>query len=187
MAKNMENRETINLSLSNHKRNLSNLFLRLIWNITSFIIYYFPGRNFSFLRVFLARLFGAKIGKNVLIDSKVEIFCPWNLEIGESSAIGRHVKIHNFSRVKIGKHCVISQWSYLCSSTHNYKGNMELISKDIFIEDYSWVAADCFIQAGAIIKKGTIIGAKSNFKGVSNPWTICEGNPCEEKKKRKLN
>ncbi len=183
----MKRRSSIDLKFSNHKRNLLELFLRIIWNITSFIFFYFPGRYFSILRVYILRIFGARIGERVLINSKVEIYCPWNLEIGERSVLGRNVRIHNFAKVKIGNHCVISQWSYICCSTHNYKGNMELISKDINIKDYSWIAADCFIHGGSIINKGTVIGTKGNFRGESNEWSIYEGNPSIFIKKRELN
>ena len=72
----------VDLRLSNHKRKLDILFYRFLWNIISYVFYFFPGRGLSFARVLLARLFGAQIGKGVLIDSKVEIYCPWNLIIG---------------------------------------------------------------------------------------------------------
>ncbi len=116
----MENK-TVDLRLSNHKRKINILFLRFLWNIISFLFYIFPGRGLSSIRVNLARLFGAQIGKGVLIDSKVEIYCPWNLKIGDHSAIGRGVLIHNFEKVIIGSHCVISQFSYICCSSHRYK------------------------------------------------------------------
>ena len=167
----------VDLKLSNHKRKIDILFYRFLWNMISYVFYFFPGRGLSFARVHLARLFGAQIGKGVLIDSKVEIYCPWNLIIGNYSAIGRGVLIHNFEEVIIGSHCVISQFSYICCSSHRYKKNMELVNKKIKISDYSWVAANCFIHGGSFLDKGTILGAKSCFKGSSKPWSIYEGNP----------
>ena len=51
----------------------------------------------------ILRLFGAKIGKHVHIYSSTVIWFPWNLEIGDWSAIGEETLIYNLGKVTIGE------------------------------------------------------------------------------------
>src|SRR5215470_8016728 len=59
----------------------------------------------SGLKCALLRLFGARIGKGIVIKPRVNIHFPWKLEIGDYTWIGEEVCILNFELVKIGKHC----------------------------------------------------------------------------------
>ncbi len=57
---------------------------------------------FSGLKCSILRLFGAKIGKKVVIKPGVNVKYPWFLEIGDFSWIGEDVWIDNLGKVKIG-------------------------------------------------------------------------------------
>src|SRR5262245_19943810 len=63
----------------------------------------------------ILRLFGARIGKGVIIKPRVNIHMPWKLVIGEFSWIGEEVFILNFEPVTIGSHCCVSQRVFLCT------------------------------------------------------------------------
>jgi putative colanic acid biosynthesis acetyltransferase WcaF len=71
-------------------------------------------------RNFLLRLFGAKIGKKVIIRPSVKITYPWKLSIGDYSWIGDDVDLYTLGEIDIGNHVVISQRSYLCTGSHDY-------------------------------------------------------------------
>ena len=92
-----------------------------LWRIFQSTLFRFSPRFTNNWRRFLLRLFGANIGKNVLIRPTVNILYPWYLSINDYSWIGDNVTIYNMANVSIGKNCVISQKSYLCTSTHDYK------------------------------------------------------------------
>ena len=64
-------------------------------------------------RVWLLRLFGAKVGKIVIIKPGVNIKNPWYLEIDDYAWIGEIVWIDNLVKVHIGKKAVISQGALL--------------------------------------------------------------------------
>ena len=64
-------------------------------------------------RVWLLRLFGAKVGKMVFIKPGVNIKNPWYLEIDDYAWIGEIVWIDNLVKVHIGKKAVISQGALL--------------------------------------------------------------------------
>ena len=74
----------------------------LIWyciNATFLNTYFLPSSSF---KVFLLKLFGAKIGEGVVIKPNVNVKYPWRLEIGNYTWIGEEVWIDNLENVKIG-------------------------------------------------------------------------------------
>jgi putative colanic acid biosynthesis acetyltransferase WcaF len=141
------------------KRKLSKLhFLKIaLWFfINNLIICSFI--PFSKIRVFLLKLFGAKVGNNVIIHPYVNIKYPWKLEIGNNCWIGYRVWIDNIAAVKIGNNCCISQDVYFCTGNHNFKKKeFDLLSEEIIVEDNSWIAAKTIIAPGVCVKKNSII------------------------------
>ena len=160
---------------------------RLLWAGFQPLFFLPPHRLLSPLRVLALRLFGAKIGPRVLIMGGVRIWMPWNLEIGELTAIGWNVEIYNFGRIRIGSSTVISQYTYLCSASHDHTHpHFPLIWKPIDIGSKCWIAAGAFIGPGVTIGEGSVIGARSVVTQPMPEWTVCAGNPCRPLKPRTL-
>src|SRR3977135_1253026 len=70
-----------------------------------FINYYILNSSFPWpyrLKVFLLRLFGAKIGAGLIIKNRVRIKNPWRLVIGDHCWVGESVWIDNLEDVSIG-------------------------------------------------------------------------------------
>ena len=67
----------------------------------------------------LLRLFGAKVGKDILIRPTARFTYPWKISIGDYSWIGDDVVLYSLDEIYIGEHYVISQKSYLCTGSHN--------------------------------------------------------------------
>jgi len=133
----------------------------------------------------LLRLFGAKIGENVLIRPTAKILYPWRLTIGDWSWIGDEVTLYNMANIDIGKNCVISQKSYLCTSSHNYtKSSFDIYAKPIEIKDEAWIASDVFIAPGVTIGYGTVVGFRSTVNKTLPPKMVCFGNPAKPIKPR---
>ena len=63
----------------------------------------------SAIKIMFLRMFGAKIGKGVLIKPHVRIKFPWNLTIGNNVWVGENVWIENQAHVTIGNNVCISQ------------------------------------------------------------------------------
>src|SRR5665647_925875 len=77
-------------------------FKRSCWYFVSAVFFqnsFFP---FSSFKVFLLRLFGAKVGKKMIIKPCVTIKYPWFLHTGDHSWIGENVWIDNLGMVTIG-------------------------------------------------------------------------------------
>lgn len=172
-----------------NKLSLKNKISRVLWNFFWLVLFRpFNLPQFNFLRIFLLRCFGAKIGKGCKIQSTVKIWAPWNLELGDLVAFGFDVLCYNPGKVIIGNKVAISHNVHLCSASHDFtKKNNPLITKPIVINELTWVSTDSFIGMGVTIGKGAIIGARSSvFKDVKE-WTIVGGSPAKFIKKRILN
>lgn len=161
--------------------------IRLIWNLCWNIVRYLP-KQLSFVKVFVLRVFGAKIGSKCLIDFGVKIWIPWNLDLSDGFvAIGRNVEIYNYAKIEIGKMTVISQYSYLITGTHDYTNPVfPLIWKPISIGSEVWVAAGSWVFPGVSIGEGAVIAARSNVTKNMPSWQVCAGSPCKPLKKRIL-
>ena len=184
----MSNSYKINSANYQNKLSLTNKIGRLIWQIINLVLFrYFSFKIFNSWRIFLLKLFGAKIGKGCVIYSSVKIWAPWNLEIGDFVALGSYVDCYNVDKIIIGSNTTVSQYAYLCSASHDvFLSENPLITAPIIIEDQSWVAADSFISMGVTIGQGAVVGARACvFKNVES-WTIVGGNPAKFLKKRIL-
>lgn len=85
----------------------------------------------------------------------------------------------------MGNKVVISQYSYLCTATHDYESEANTLCwKTIEVGNYAWVAADTFVGPGVTVGEGAVVGARAVvFKDVE-PWTVVGGNPAKFIKKR---
>jgi len=136
-------------------------------------------------RAFLLSLFGAEIGKNVKIRPSCKITYPWKITIGDYTWIGDDVVLYSLGKIEIGRNVVISQKSYLCTGSHDYKADhFDIYSNNIKIEDKVWIATDVYIAPGVMIGEAAVVGARSSvFKNLPSN-SICIGSPAKVIKKR---
>ena len=154
-------------------------WLILIWWLVQAVFFPLTLHNFSFFRCWLLRLFGAKIGKKVVIRPRARFTYPWKVEIDDYSWIGDNVVFYSIDRIQIGSHCVISQKSYLCTASHDFQDEaFGLITSPIRIGNGTWIATDCFIAPGVSIGDNAVIGARSSvFKDIPSQQ-VAWGSPC---------
>lgn len=168
----------------NHKIYIK--FLRFVWIIFWFFFFRFtPPLMFNSWRIFLLKIFGAKITWSSKVYPSVKIFKPWLLQMGYNSCLGRNVDCYNYDTIIIGSNSIISQNTFLCTASHNYNSkNFELITKKIIIKNNVWVAANCFVGPGVIMNKNSVLLAMSCLITDTKKDYIYSGNPAKLKKKR---
>jgi putative colanic acid biosynthesis acetyltransferase WcaF len=133
------------------------------------------------IKVFVLKIFGAKIGKNLTIKPKVNIKYPWFLEIGNNVWIGETAWIDNFVKVIIEDNVCISQGATLLTGNHNYKkSNFEMIVGEIYLEKGSWIGAKSVVCGGVKCKSHSVLAVNSVTSKDLNPYTIYQGNPAKE-------
>lgn len=159
----------------------------LLWWLVQGLVFPLTLHNFNGLRCWLLGIFGAKIGKKVVIRSSVRVNYPWKLVIGDYSWIGEDVTLYSLDKIVIGSHCVISQKSHLCTGSHDLTDpHFGLITAPIVVGNGAWIAADCFIAPGVTIGANTVVGARSSvFKSLPENY-VTWGNPCIPQYPRKM-
>lgn len=151
---------------------------RLCWYLTNAFFFINPAQPFSGLKVFLLRLYGAKVGKGVVIKPRVNIKYPWLLEIGDHSWIGEAVWIDNLAKVEIGSHVCLSQGAMLLTGNHNYKkASFDLQIAPIFIEEGAWLGAQSTVCPGVKVGSHAVLAVGSIATKNLAPYTVYQGNP----------
>lgn len=138
-------------------------------------------------RRWLLRLFGASLSRGARVYSSARIWAPWNLEMGPQSCMGPDVDCYSVDKVRIGRRATISQYSYLCTATHDPDDpDFKLITAPVKIGAQAWVAADAFIGPGVTVGEGAVVGARASVYKDVPAWTIVGGNPAKPIRKREL-
>ena len=162
-------------------------FVEALWIIVQWLLVAcdLPG---SAHRKFLLRLFGARIGRGVVIKAGVRIKFPWRLQVGDYSWIGENSWIDNLGIVTIGSNVCVSQNAYLCTGSHDWNSpTFDLVVKPIMIEDGAWIAAQSTVGPGVTVGEGAVLGLGSTTSKDLLPWCVYAGAPAEFVRKRNLN
>ena len=158
--------------------------VQLWWLVQATLFAWSPQFLYGWRR-FLLRLFGAKIGREVLIRPSVKVTYPWKVSIGDYAWVGDEAVLYSLGEIRIGAHTVISQKSYLCAAGHDYTSpSFDIFSKPIEIGDEVWLAADVFVAPGVCVGDGSVVGARSTVLQDLPPGKICYGNPARVIKDR---
>ena len=157
-----------------------NAFVVQLWWIVQGTFFRMSPQFMYGFRRFLLRLFGAKIGKKVIIRPTVRITYPWKVSIGNYSMVGDDVVLYSLGDIEIGDNVVISQKSYLCTGSHDYlQIDFPIFAKKITIENQCWLATDVFVAPGITIKEGTVVGSRSSVYKDLPANKVCIGNPAK--------
>lgn len=177
----------IDLSGARSSLSLRNRVGRALWGITWLLLFRPSPRLLHGWRRFLLRAFGASVGRRVRVYPSARIWAPWRLELGDFSCIGPDVDCYCVAPIQIKAHAVVSQYSHLCSASHDYEQpDFPLITRPIVIGEGAWIAAEVFVGMGVTVGDGAVVGARASvFKDVE-AWTVVGGNPARFLKKRVL-
>ncbi len=151
---------------------------RVLWYYVNALVFKSGLFPFYALKIFLLRLFGAKIGKEVEIKPCVNIKYPWRLTIGNEVWIGENVWIDCLVPITIGNNVCISQGAVLLTGSHNYKkSSFDLITKEVILEDGVWIGAFAVINAGVVAASHAVLTSGSIATKNLEAYSIYQGNP----------
>ena len=156
----------------------ANKMKQICWYFINAIIFKTTLFPLSKLKVLLLKIFGATIGKGVVIKPGVNIKYPWKLSIGNHSWIGEGVWVDNLDTINIGNSVCISQNAYLLTGNHDFKKpTFDLITAPIIIEDGVWIGASAIICPGVICGSHAVLSVASVATKNMDPYHIYKGNP----------
>ncbi len=158
-------------------RGRSAVICQLWWIVEALFFRTSPQVMYGWRR-FLLRLFGARIGQNVLLRPSVRVTYPWKLWVGDFAWIGDDVVLYTLGEISIGAHAVISQRSYICTGSHDYrKPSFDIYAKPVDVKRGAWIAADVFVAPGVTIGEETVVGARSSVFDSLPANVVALGSP----------
>jgi len=160
-------------------RGKSAAFVQLWWLVQAFL--FKPSPQFAYQwRVMLLRLFGAKIGKNVIIRPSVRVTYPWKIKIGDNVWVGDRAELYSLHNIEIGANTCISQDSYLCTGSHDFEMlNFAYNGGPIAIGHEVWLAAGTFVGPSVTVGDATVVGARSLVLKSLQEDRVYAGNPAK--------
>ncbi|CDQ11291.1 putative glycose-acyl transferase, WcaF [Acidithiobacillus ferrivorans] len=167
-------------------RGRSGWYVQLWWLVQASLFTWSPQVLYGWRR-FLLRLFGAKIGKGVIIRPSTRITYPWKVSIGDFAWVGDDVVLYSLGEIDIGANAVVSQRCYLCTGSHDYtQPTFDIYTKPILVGAEAWLATDVFVAPGVRIGRGAVVGARSSVFEDIPELMLAKGTPAKPFKKRLL-
>ncbi len=149
-----------------------------LWHIFSWLFFLNHVSFSSALKVSLLRMFGARIGKGVVIKQGVRIKYPWLLEVGNYVWIGECCWIENHAKVIIGNNVCLSQGAMLLCGNHNYKKQtFDLMIGEIHLKDGVWIGARALVCPGITCESHSVLSVCSVASSNLEAFTVYRGNP----------
>ena len=163
------------------------ILIRTVWHFVNAVCFQNGLLPFSRFKVMVLRLFGAKIGKGVVIKPGINVKYPWNLEIGDHSWIGEGAWLDSLVPIIIGNDVCISQGAYFCTGNHDWNDTaFGLKVKPILVEEGAWVGAKAIVLSGVTIASHSVVTAGSVIAKNTEPYMIYSGSPAVKVKERKI-
>jgi putative colanic acid biosynthesis acetyltransferase WcaF len=157
----------------------------LIWSIVNYFIFYSSIPWPITLKRFLLRLFGAKIGSNLIVKTGVRIKYPWKLTIGNNCWLGESVWIDNLEQVDIGNNVNLSQGAMLLTGNHDYTiSSFPYRLGPIVLADGVWIGAKAVVCPAVVCHSHAILTVSSVANKDLEAWGIYAGNPAQFIRKR---
>ena len=160
---------------------------RALWGVVWGLLFRPSPKIMHGWRRMLLRAFGARVGRGVKVMPSARIWAPWNLELGECSCVSHYVDCYSVARISIGAHATVSQYSFLCTATHDESDpHMLLVTAPLTIRDQAWVCADVYVGPGVTIGQGAVVGVRSSVFGDLPEWKVCYGTPARSVRDRRV-
>ena len=155
-------------------------FIIVLWDLIQTCLIHPSPHIFFGWRRFWYRLFGAQIGRGVLIRKSVRCNYPWKVVIGDFAWIGDEAWLYALDHITIGAHAVISQQVYICTGTHEITDpHFGLKIAPIIIGEGAWIALGALVMPGLTVGAGAVVGARSVLTHSAVPMGIYLGTPAK--------
>ncbi len=158
-----------------------------LWHIVWLSLFRPTPKPLRAWRVFLLKLFGARIRGVVFVDATTRIRMPWNLRMDARSCLGPHADVYNLAPVVLRKRCTVAQHVSICTGTHDISSRrLPLVTGPVEIGEDVFVGLRAVVLPGVRIGEGAVIGAGSVVTRDVPEWMIFAGNPARAVRKREM-
>lgn len=158
-----------------------------LWYFVNALLVRASWNPFMGIKVRLLRLFGAKIGKGLIIKNNVTIKYPWKFIVGDNVWLGENCWIDNLDYVTIGNDVCISQGALLLTGNHDYaKSDFPYRNAPINIENGVWIGAKATVCPGVTVNVNSVLTVGSIATKNLEANGIYQGIPAVRIKERKI-
>ena len=162
-------------------------FVQALWFFIGLPLLRFPLIPMGIVRRTTLRIFGARLGRGLVIKPGVRVKYPWLLEIGNDCWIGEDCWIDNLAPVALGDNVCISQGAYVCTGNHDWSDpSFGLIVRPVRFESGAWVGARALIGPGVTVGECAVVTAGSVVNKAVPSYEIHAGNPAQFVRKREI-
>lgn len=121
------------------------------------------------------------------VAASAKVWYPPNLILHDAVVIAPNVDLYCVAPIEIGARSIVSQYSYLCSASHDYtQDKMPLIAKPISVGETTWICARAFIGPGASVGNLCVVGACAVVMKDVDDRCVVAGNPATVVKQNTL-
>ena len=150
----------------------------VVWSAVWLFLFRPTPKPLSLWRVFLLKLFGARISGTPFVASSARIKMPWNLTLEDRACLAPECDVYSLSPCIVRARATVTQKVYLCAGTHDLTNeSLPLVTGPIEIGADAFIGAAAMILPGITIGEGAAVGAGSVVTKDVEPWTIVAGNP----------
>lgn len=150
----------------------------LLWASTWTLFCSWTPKPLNGFRIFILRLFGARIHPHAFVHQRARIAHPWNLTMDQGSCLGDRAHAYSLAPIHLAVCCTVAQEAYLCTASHDFSHPaLPLTKQSIYLGRHSFIAARAFILPGVTIGEGAIVGACSVVTRSVPPHQTVAGNP----------
>ncbi len=158
-----------------------------LWFAVNALVVKAQWNPFMGLKRALLRMFGAKIGKGLVVKNGVNVKFPWKLTVGDNCWLGENCWIDNLDRVTLGDNVCISQGATLLTGNHDYsRSNMPYRNAPIVVEDGAWIGAQSTVCPGVTVQRGAVLTVGSVATKDLEAHGIYQGNPARKIRERTI-
>ena len=153
---------------------------QLVWEFVWAVCAQWTPKPFNPWRLFLLRLFGAKIEGRPFVHQRMRTNKPWNLLLHDRSCVGDRANLYAHHRIELGPGCIVAQEAYLCTAWHDLQAaDKTLLARPIRIGADAFVGARAFVLPGVEIGERAVVGAMAVVTRAVPVKTTVVGNPAK--------
>ena len=158
------------------------------WRFTWIIFCSWTPKFLNPWRIFILKLFGAKLSGLPFVHSSARIQIPWNLTMKHRACLGERANAYSLGKIEISEGATVAQEAYLCTGSHDFSNQaLQLIVKKITIETHAFIGVRAMIMPGVKVGKNAVVGAMSVVTNDVSPDQVVAGNPARKIRERALN
>ncbi len=143
-----------------------------------------------FVRHFIYRLCGMKIGKGSVIHLWARFYDPKNITIGQDSHLGDNCFLDGRAKLTIGDHVDIASQVLIYNSEHDLESDSFTAREEpVAISDYVFIGPRATVLPGVTIGRGAVIAAGAVVTKDVPSFAIVGGVPAKvigERKNKNL-